>query len=283
MKELTHIKEYLSTATGVEGSLLIVKKIFDTLIGEVDKALIPRSEAALFFGPADIPGSSIDIDLEVKDKLDVRLIGEGSEIYLDQDEYTNINIRPLKYGVGIRITREMMEDSKWNLLDHSVKKAGKRFAENENALVIAQLDTAANTVSGGAAVIISDLTTAMQHLDDADYTPTTVAIGMEVLNDFRNIDTFVEANKVGNTEMLQRGFLGVVYGLNVIKVSTNAGMTTTSAYVYDNTEAYMIGEKRTITVENFMLPIFDMQGAAITQRIAVKARRVAAIAKITSS
>ena len=46
-------------------------------------------------------------------------------------------------------------------------------------------------------------------------------VGMEVLNDLRNIDTFVEANKIGNTEMLKRGFLGTIYGLNVIKFSTN--------------------------------------------------------------
>jgi len=46
----------------------------------------------------------------------------------------------------------------------------------------------------------------MQYLDDEDYEPTTLFVGMEVINDLRNIDTFVEYSKVGNTDMLQRGF-----------------------------------------------------------------------------
>lgn len=283
MTEMKHIQELLSTSTGTEGSLLIVKKIHDTLIEEVDKALFPRSEAALFFGPSQIPGSSIDVNLETKDQLDVREVGEGGEIPLDNTEYTTVNLKPKKYGVSIRITRELMEDSKFALLEHNVRTAAKRFAENETSLIVTALDNADNTVSGGAAVTIANITRAMQYLDDEDYTPTTLAVGMEVLNDLRNIDTFVEADKAGNTEMLQRGFLGTIYGLNVIKISTNAGMTTTSAYVYDKEEAFMIAEKRPVTVENFMLPTFDMQGAAITQRLTVGTRRSAAIAKITTS
>lgn len=283
MSDLKFVKELLGTGIATEGQLLIVRKIHDTLIDEVDKALIPRSEAALVLGPGDIPGSSVDIDRVVENKMDIRLIAEGASINLDQTEYNSFNMKPKKYGVGIRITKELMEDAKWNLLQHNIRIAGKRLAENENSLVITALDNADNTVSGGAAITIANITRAMQHLDDADYSPTTLLVGMEVLNDLRNIDTFVEANKVGNTDMLQRGFLGTVYGLNVIKTSTNAGMTTTSAYVYDRNFAYVIAEKRPLTVENFELPAQDMSAAAITQRITVSPLRTAATAKITTS
>jgi len=284
MVKLKYVKELLSTGLGTEGQLLIPRKIHDTLIEEVDKNLIPRSEAALYFGPADIPGSSIDIDLVTPNKMDVRLVAEGAEIPLDQTEYTSINLKPVKYGVSIRITKELLEDVKWNLLQHNIKIAGKRFAENENSLIISDaLDSAANTVSGGASITIADITSAMQYLEDDDYTPTTLFVGMEVLNDLRNIDTFVEANKVGNTEMLERGFLGTIYGMNVIKVSTNAGMTRTTAYVTDKAHAYVIAEKRPVTIENFDLPSYDMSAAAITQRIKVSVLRSSAIAKITTS
>ncbi len=283
-KELKFIKELLQTGLGVEGQLLIPRKIHDTLIDEVEKALIPRSEAALFFGPNDIPGSSIDVDLVTPNTMDVRVVGEGAESPIDQAAYTSFNLKPVKYGVAIRITKEMLEDGKWNLLEHNIRVAGKRFAENENSLVISDaLDNASNTVAGGAAITIANITRAMQHLDDEDYTPTTLFVGMEVLNDLRNIDTFVEANKVGNTEMLMRGFLGTIYGLNVIKVSTNAGMTTTTAYITDRMHAYVISEKRPVTVTNFELPVYDMSAANITQRIKVRQIRAEAIAKITTS
>ena len=284
MAELQYLREYLSTGVGTEGQLLIPRKIADVLVGETDKALIPRSEAAQLFGPGDIPGSSIDIDLDVENSMDVREIAEGTEIFQDEAEYTSINIKPKKYGVAIRITKELMEDSKFNLIEGQVKTAGKRFAENENALVISDaLDQAANTVSGGAAITIANITRAMQYLDDADKNPTTLFVGMEVLNDLRNIDTFVEANKSGNTDMLTRGFIGTVYGLNVIRVSTNAGMTTTSAYVTDRDEAYYIAEKRPITVEAISKPELDLEGAVLTCRIAINTKRTNAIAKITTT
>lgn len=283
MTSMQHVKELLSTGTGTEGQLFIPRKIHDTLIEEVDKNLIPRSEAAIFLGPGDIPGSSVDIDLTTPNSMDVRVVAEGAEIALDQVEYTSTNVKPVKYGVSIRITRELLEDGKWNLLQHNIRYAGKRLAENENSLVVTALDSAANSISGGASVTVPNITRAMQYLRDSDYTPTTYAVGMEVMTDLMNIDLFVDASKSGNTEMLSRGMVGTIFGMNVIAVSTNAGMTTTTSYVYDNMEAYVLAEKRPMTVENFELPTYDMSAAAITQRITAKILRTSAVAKITSS
>ena len=287
MTELKAVQELLSTGIGTEGQLLIPRKIHDTLIEAVDKNLIPRSEAAIYFGPSDIPGSSIDVDTVTPNTMSVRIVAEGAEIPIDQSEYSSFNLKPDKWGVALRITREMLEDSKWNLLQHNVMISGKRFAENETKLVIQDaLDNATNSVAGGAAITIANLTRAMQYLDDADYTPTTLFVGMEVLNDLRNIDTFVEADKMGNRDMLERGFVGTLYGLNVIKFSTNAAPSSTYskyAYVTDRMHAYVMAEKRPITIENFEMPVYDMSAASITQRIKVRYLRANAIAKITTA
>ena len=284
MTQLKHVKEFLGTWKGTEGQLLIPRKIYDTLIEEADKFLIPRTEAALVFGPGEIPGSSIDLDLVTPDSMNVREVAEGAEVPLDVVEYTNLNLKPKKYGVSVRVTKELLEDAKWNILDHNVRAAGKRFAENENSLIVSDaLDSAGNTVSGGAAITIANLTRAMQYLEDSDYTPTTLFVGMEVLNDLRNIDTFVLYQNIGNTDMLDAGFLGTIYGLQVIRVSTNAGMTNTSAYVTDKAHAYIIAEKRPVTVEGFDLQTHDMSGVLVTQRINVDDLRSSAIAKITTS
>ena len=286
-KKLKAVQELLQTGIGTEGQLLIPRKIHDTLVEEVDKNLIPRSEAAMYFGPGEIPGSSIDVDTVNSNTADVRIVAEGAEVPIDQSAYSSFNIKPVKYGVSLRITREMLEDSKWNLMAHTLKVFGKRFAENETKLILQDaLDNGTNTVTGGAAITIANITRAMQYLDDEDYTPTTLFVGMEVLNDLRNIDTFVEANKVGNTEMLDRGFLGTIYGLNVIKFSTNAAPSSTYskyAYVTDKMWAYVIAEKRPVTVENFELPAYDMSAAAATQRIKVRQLRANAIAQITTA
>ncbi len=283
MADLKFVQELLTTSKGTEGSLLIPRKISDALFEEVDKFLIPRSEAAIYIGPNEVPGSSYDLNLVTADTQDVRVIAEGAEVPMDQNEYTATNVRPLKYGVAVRITRELLEDAKWNLLEHNIKTAGKRVAENENSLVVTALDSAANTITGGAAITIPNITRAMQYLEDSDFRPTTFFVGMEVLNDLRNIDTFVDADKLGSTEMLSNGFVGRLFGMNVVRVSTNAGMTTTSSYITDRDNAYIIVEKRSVTVENFELVSHDMSGAVITQRIAATAIRTSAIAKVTTT
>lgn len=286
MENMKYVKELLSTGIATEGSLLIPKKILDKLIAEVDKRLIPRTEAAMVIGPSGIPGSSVDVDRENPNSLQIREIGEGADITLDNQEYDSVNIKPRKYGVGIRITSEMIEDGKWNLLDRNIRTAGKRFAENETKLVLQQLDTAATVNAGGAAYTIADLTLQMQDLEDEDYNPTTMLIGNEVLHDLRNIDTFVEADKLGKREMLETGFVGTLYGLNVMRFSTKAAPSTTYskyAYIYDKDEAYYIVEKRPIAVEKFNLESNDMKGAVLTQRIAVQIIRTQAVSKTTTS
>ena len=284
--EEKYVNELLTTGDGTEGQLLIPRKIHDTLIAEVDKKLLPRSLAAFYVGPGMIPGSSYDIDLEQENYMDVRIVAEGSEIFLDEDEYESTNVKPIKYGVAIKITKEMEEDSKWPLLQRNVMKAGKRFAENETNLVLTQLDNATNTVAGGAAITLGNISRAIQYLDDADYEGDAIIAGNEVCNDLRGIDTLAEFNKYGSAEMMKTGMVNIVYGLPVYKFSTNAAPSSTYskyAYVFDSSEAYAIVEKRPVTVENFTLPNYDMSGAAITQRIAIKYLRANSIAKITTS
>jgi len=280
------ISEYISTEDGTAGTKLIPKLIMPTLIEEVDKTLIPREMAAMVFGPGQIQGSQFTVNLETENSLnDLTVVAEGAEIPLDNLEFSTVTFTPVKYGVAVRITREMMEDSQFELLQRNIRAIGKQFAENETNLICGQLDTAGATTAGGAAVTIANITESMFDVEDNDYSPTDYLLGNEQVNDLRNIDTFVEANKAGNTEMLQRGFIGTIYGLNVARYSTNAGTNcvATSGYIFDRSQAYAIAIKRDITVENFDLPTYDMQGASVTQRIDVKALRANAISKITSS
>ena len=277
------VQEYLSTSTGTEGSLLIMKKIYDRLIEAVDKRRIGRNDIAIYMGPKDIPGSSVDIDLATPDSISVRQIAEGGANPIDVESYTSFNMKPVKYGARPFITKEMMEDGKWNLLAKNIRSVGIKLGENEDTLIVNDaLDNASNTVTGGAAITIANITRGMQYLDDADYTPTTMYVGPEVLNDLRNIDTFVEADKLGSTEMLDTGVVGKIFGLIVKRISGKL-MNTKYAYIFDREEAFVMAEKRPVTVENYKDVIHDLSGASITQRIKVRQLRAEAICKITTT
>lgn len=281
------IKEYISTDDATAGTLLIPQTILSTLLQETDKNLLDRSLARFVFSPAQIPGSSLTVNLQTHDTGNIREVGEGAEIPLDAGDYESVTFTPIKYGVAIRITREMVEDSQFPLFQDQLRTFGKRFAENETKLVLQALDGANSTVSGGASISIANITSAMQNLEDSDFTPTDIVVGNEVVNDLRNIDTFAEADKWGDATSFNRtGMIGRLYGLNVHRFSTNAAPSTTYskyAYVLDRGEAYGIAIKRDITVENTMLPHYDMEGAVLTQRIDVKLLKSKAVSLITTS
>lgn len=279
------LNQYIDREDGTAGTLLIPKLIMPTLIAEAEKALLPREMASVVYSPNQIQGSSFTVNLDTPNTLDVREVGEGAEVPLDNIGFETVTFTPVKYGVAVRITREMMEDSQFELLQRNIATAGRRFAENETNLVLGALDNANATTAGGAAITISNITESMFDVEDNDYNPTDFVVGNEVAQDLRNIDTFVEANKAGNTEMLSRGFIGTIYGLNVARFSTNAGANAvaTSAYIFDRSQAYGIAIARELTVENTTLPTFDMEGAVITQRIDVQALRTTAISKITTT
>jgi HK97 family phage major capsid protein len=279
------IQEYINTDDGVEGTLLIPKLIMPPLIEEVDKNLIPREMAAQVWGPNQIQGSSFTVNLETPDTLDLREVAEGAEVVLDSIDFETVTYTPKKYGVAIRITREMMEDSQFELLQRNIRIAGKRFAENETNLICGALDGANATTAGGAAIVIANIAESMYDVEENDYTPTDYLLGNEQVQDLRNIDTFVEADKAGNREMMERGFIGTIFNMNVARYSTNAGTNcvATSGYIFDRTQAYGIAIKRDISVEQFNMATYDMQGAVLTQRIDVQLLRSKAVSKITSS
>ena len=282
------IQQFLSTEDGTEGTLLIPKLIMPALIEEVEKVLIPREMAAMVWTPNMIQGSSFSYNLEDPDSISIREVAEGAEIPLDNLAYSSTTVTPVKYGVSIRITREMMEDSQFELLQGSIRAAGRRLAENETKLVLTALDGTANDITGGATLTIANITQAMQNVEDSDFVPTDVLLGNEAVNDLRNIDTFVEADKAGNTEMMTRGFIGRLYGMMVSRFSSSTQAVPSAnhkkyAYVFDRAETYGIAIKRDITVENFDLPSYDMQGAAITQRITTTLIRSSAVSRVTTT
>ncbi len=282
---MTKINEYISTADGTPGTLLIPKLIMPKLIEEVEKTLIPREMAAIVWGPGQIKGSSFTVNLEEPNGLDIREIGEGAEIPMDNIGFETVTFTPKKYGVAVRITREMIEDSQFELLRRNIGKAGKRFAENETNLVLGQLDQANSTVAGGAAITLANVAEGIFNVEEQDYDPTDYLIGNEVHQDLMNIDTFVDANKAGNTTLMQRGFVGTIFGLNVARYSTNAGVNAvaTSSYVFDRSQAYAIAISRDISMENVVMPTFDMEGAVLTQRLDIKTLRTKSISKITTT
>lgn len=288
MPKEMQVQELLQTKIGTEGSLLIPRKIYDTLWEQVEKSLIGRQFAAFIVGPDGVPGSSFDLNLATADSMVVYKVAEGAMVPIDVPAFTSNNVVPAKYAVRPVITREMLEDGKWNLLEFSMRLAGTEMAENESALVMATLDGAANTVSGGASLTVANITRGIQYLRDNDFNPKVFVIGPEVLNDIQTLSAFSDASQYGGGDMQRNGFVGRIFGMDVYVVSPNASNLAAAtqsrrSYILDPTQAFCIVEKRPLTVEDYDDAIHDMQGVVISQRIGFSLIRSSAVCLITTT
>lgn len=272
-----------STAGSSTASYLIPRKLYSRIFRQVRRKMFLSPLAVMRVPPSGVPGSSIDIPRELG-TMTLQQVGEGALVPLDVESFDNFNVKPLKYGVRIGITKEAEEDSLFNLMALNVDWAGYEFAKNEDSLIVSQLDAAStaashNVANSNASLPISDITEAMQNLWADEYVPSHLIAGVEVANDLLNIDTFVEKDKAGINDP-SKGVIGQIFQMKVLV--TNA-VSAKLAYVIDADYAFLIVEKRPITVERYFDAARDTNFAVVTQRIAMRYLRGEAVSEITTT
>jgi HK97 family phage major capsid protein len=195
----TGSKDFASSAANSQtSSYLIPRTLLPEVMNAVRKKLILRGLAARVFGPSSIPGRTLVLPLQSEiaaatTALDVERVGEGGEIPLVESQWESLTLTPVKYGVRVGVTKEMLEDGIVDLLSYHAELAGYEFADNEESLIVSQLDSASTASSqdvsnSNATLPVTDITEAMQNLEGNNYTPTHMICGVEVVNDLRNIE-----------------------------------------------------------------------------------------------
>lgn len=274
-----------STAGSSTGSYLIPQKLFGELLKAVRKNLILRALAAKVIGPKSIPGSSLDFTEQEPETMGVYRVGAGAEIGMDAEQYSGFNMKPIKYGVRIKMPKEFIEDSQWDVMSLNIETAGYELADNEEALIIATLNTGSGQTgstqiaNSNATLPPSDITAAMEGLWEENYTPTDMIVGTEVAKDIMNTDTFTEADKSGVNDP-SKGLISTIFKMKV-RVSNN--VSAKYAYVIDRRFAFLGAEKRPVTVEKYFDAARDSSFAVATQRVVWRYWRPGAIARIITT
>jgi len=268
-------------------SYLIPRTLLTEVISAVRKNLVLRGLAARTFGPGAIPGRTLVIPMQSEfdgnSDMAVDRVAEGGEVLLTQSQFENLTLTPVKYGARVGVSKEMQEDGILDLISYHAELAGYEFADNEESLIVSQLDAgttaSSHTVANSNATLpISDITAAMQQLESANYNPTHMIVGVEIANDLRNIDLFVE-QQMGGTGPAGK-LIGTIFGMKVI-VSNN--VSAKLAYVIDAAHAFVIAEKRPLTVEKYADYARDSEFVVITQRIAASYLRAESMSEITTT
>jgi len=268
---MSKLKELLTRDTESE---LIPSTIMGILLPSVQANLIMTQLLARRIGPESIPGSSIDLDLNTADNMIVELTGETAEFGKSQAAAETFNMKPVKYTVDIQISREMIEDSKFAVVEWNIEEAGYKMAQKMDNLLCQAVYTGADAngtdhiTNAGSALTIAYLTTCMKFLEADNHVCTDMIVSAGIAEDLRNIDSFVEADKLGSRETFERGLVGRVYGMNVFMTNQAKGTQTTyeRALIIDRRHALVLAEKRPISIERYNQVNKDVVGIAVSAR-----------------
>jgi hypothetical protein len=119
-------------------------------------------------------------------------------------------------------------------------------------------------------------------LEADGYHPSHMSVGAGAAEDLRLIDSFVEADKLGNREAFETGLVGRVYGMNVIQ--TNQADLAQAVYDYvlmiDSRHALVLAEKRPISIARYDKANSDIVGIAVSARFEPRYLRKEACAYI---
>mgnify|MGYP001600761707 CR=1 FL=1 len=250
----------------------ILTDIYRTVSESVRTKLIGTNLVAMRLGPGDIPGTTLDIVHQTRNSLAVHLVVEGAEIPISTEDTYRYQVRPRKWATRPLVTREMVEDSLFAVMERQLKEAGYQMARNldRNILLLALRQGSGNTVTGLAAITVANIATAIQNLETNDYVFTDMGVGAAVANDLRNIDTFVEANKAGVNDP-SKSLIGTIFGGKVHQtnnLTSNEGGATnaTDAVCLDRDWAMVFAEKRPLTVDRYNDVTRQLEGIVLSAR-----------------
>jgi len=153
-------------------------------------------------------GTSLDFVLADKDSIEFRRVAEGARIPIDVESYTKVTVTPVKWGTQVVVTQEMREDANWDIVKRNLRQVGREAGVREDLIIFSAFNdsttgfpsVAAQAItSAGTELSIADIANAMKAVEANDYNPNALVIHPNQLAELRQIDTFVEASKLGSS------------------------------------------------------------------------------------
>ena len=234
-------------------------------------------------------GTTLDIILADKDSMEFRRVAEGAYIPVDVEAYTKLQITPNKHGNSFVFSQEIREDANWDVVARNLRQAGREAGVYEDSLIFTAFADATygfvsesghDYTSAGTEISIADIAGMMLEIEENDYEPDKFVLHPEQVSELRQIDTFVEADKLGSREMHQTGFVGRIFGMDTLRTT---GTSASYGYMLDSREAAALVIRRPMTMKTKEIVERDCYGVYLTMRMAAKVVRPKAGVRITVS
>jgi hypothetical protein len=210
-------------------------------------------------------------------------VPQGAKIPQNNDNYSYRALTAIKYAELPSVTREMIDDGAWGMLEREYMMAGRRIQNSINRKwIISLADNAgnehdANGSNWGYAAVIA----AMKECEKDGFIPDTLVLSPEAAYKLRADLVPSSSNPGAGDEAIRTGYLptlGMKFFVCGISTAATAGMpagTQTWAYAADSNIGMIImdsfagacvGQRQDIMVEEYKDPIRDLAGAKVTWR-----------------
>jgi len=212
-------------------------------------------------------------------------IAEGGVIPVNTTELSKVDITINKIGTRPLITKEVIEDALFDIVEIELEKAGRRMENKLNRDCLYEILSGITTTDTDPATDnyfkVSDIATALKKVKTENFTPDTIVMHPHAEGLLLQDSNLVYVAYAGGDQTLRTGKIPTLLGLKPYTCSVTTGSTS---YYWDDTDSashYMalvidsknmayIGMRRDLTVERYEDPIHDLEGISVTMRYGVK-------------
>lgn len=225
-------------------------------------------------------GETPSIRVPIASKAVAYQVGEGGVAPQTAEKYTYTEIVARLWECIPVVSRTLVEDCMWDVLERQWAEAGRAMAEAETNEVLLGLISdagATNAVGTADTIKLLDIAKAIGEITVHDRTPDTVVLHP---TDYAQLiqDTAISYVMYFGGQVAQTGIIPRILGCNVLVSSKQTHATCT---VLDSKHAAVLYVRRDITVEDYEDPVKDLVGAVVTSRFRYKIVDADAVATIT--
>jgi len=213
-------------------------------------------------------------------------VAEGGAFPIDEASYSKVDVEVEKYGLRGLITKEMIDDGLFNVVEHQLKWAGYVMENTLNQRVLdkllSELDGCTDVDPAGTHLAVTDIATAIGRVKEKNWIPDTLITHPSAEAYLLSDSNLVYVSYAGTEAGLREGSIGTrLLGLKpyTLSVSTSDDVTQSwdgtdasghyNALVLDSQNTAIIAMRDDITVERYDDPIHDLEGIIVKMRFGV--------------
>lgn len=281
-RPLTHYHEdklwktrELLQSTEIESTTLVQTEFHDTVINGAKYATCMR-EAVPVFRARGPTYRAVKKESVSSTTAYAAVVSEGAEIPVRTQDYGYIDIDIEKVGERPLITKELIEDGKFDVIALEVEHTGERIENKLNYDTFDSMFENAGTEHdcAGSNLGVKAVAGAMGKVKANGFMPNTIVMHPEL--ETAVLSDYVPTNYYGAEVAQNTGQIPKLLGLRaLVWGGTSSGTTYTYDYdtdgdmggiVFDSRAAGCIAMARDLTVENYDDPVKDLRGVTCTMR-----------------